>query len=47
MNRLTETFGDSYTLKVYGVVNADILLGKKAFGQNVRFGSSILEMHDN
>lgn len=58
MNRLTETFGDSYKLKEYGVVDADILLGKGFWAELeadyhmkgdeiVRFGSSILEMHDN
>ena len=58
MNKLTETFGDSYKLKAYGVVDADILLGKGFWAELeanyhikrdeiVRFGSSILEMHDN
>lgn len=58
MNKLTETFGDTYKLKAYGVVDADIILGKGFWAEleadyhirrdeSVRFGSSILEMHDN
>ncbi|MCM1185138.1 MAG: hypothetical protein NC251_02360 [Lachnoclostridium sp.] len=58
MNKLTEAFGDSYKLKTYGVVDADILLGKGFWAELeadyyiksdeiVRFGSSVLEMHNN
>ena len=58
MNKLTEAFGDSYKLKAYGVVDNDILSGKGFWAEleadyhaksdeTVRFGSSILEMHDN
>lgn len=58
MNKLTETFGDIYKLKAYGVVDADILSGKGFWAELeadyhmkrdeiVQFGSSILKMHDN